>query len=208
MNIRQHALRSIRGGMPARIEVKDGVPGVQFLADDHEFIEFDDLGYTVEFGYYRLSVFPDVQSDCTNENPETIHRYTSANEDGEEAMYVWMDGDGYPHMLGEAHQVADLYRALRAFLRHGELHPEPIDEFDPSWGNSYDIADAVKEAMDAEYTDNPVQMADSIRAACRAGRIRGVKQMNGRWYIPSRTFRDWLIRSQSDRRGRPRKNGE
>ena len=206
MNIREHTLKSIRDGMPARFAVEGGAAGVQFLADDQEFIEFDDLGYATDLGYYRLSAFPHVQSDCTNENPETIHRHEALGNDVD--MFVWMDGDGYPHMLGELHQVADLYRALHSFLFDGALHPEPIDEFDPAWGQSYDIADAVAEAIAAGYAEDTDvrQTADTIRAAARRGSIRGARQIGSKWMLPKLTFRHWLLRSRGETRGRPKKN--
>lgn len=203
MNIRQHALKSIYDGMPARFAVRGTVPGVQFLADDAEFVEFSDLGYNATYGYFRLSALPGVASDCTNENPETVHLY----EDGEQGdpMYVWMDGDGYPHMLGHMHQVADLYAAMGAALA-GQLDPEPISEFDPAWGQNYDIAAAVQEAVSFGYSDggDASQVADSIRAAARRGAIRGAQQVNGKWSLPKLTLRGWLVRSRDERRGRPR----
>lgn len=47
----------------------------------------------------------------------------------------------------------------------------------------------------ANYGDHTTttRLADTIRAACRAGRIRGATQTDtGRWLIPRRTFRFWL----------------
>lgn len=205
MNIRQHALQSIRSGMPAQIIARAGVSGVQFLADDAEFIDFDDLNYNPEIGYYRMSIFPDQPRECTNENPETIHVYEDTSP--EEPMFVWSDGDGYPHLLGTEAQAADLWQALADFLLNANLHPEPIDEFDPAWGQNYDIADAVREAIAYGYVDDgdEARMADTIRAAARAGRIRKARQVNGAWMLPKLTFRHWLVRSRDEKRGRPRK---
>lgn len=206
MNIRQHVLKSIYSGMPARFAVRGVVPGVQFLADDAEFVEFDDLGYNATYGYFRLSALPGVVSDCTNDNPETIHLYA----DGEkgEPMYVWMDCDGYPHMIGERHQVADLYAALGAALA-GRLDPEPVSEFDSAWGQNYTIAAAVNEAINFGYSDgsDAAQVADSIRAAARRGAIRGAQMVDGKWSLPRLTLRGWLVRSRDERRGR-RRRGE
>jgi hypothetical protein len=204
MNIRQHVLRSIYGGMPAHIAVQDTAPGVQFDADDCEFIPFVDLGYSQALGYFRLSAFPDTASECDSANPETIHLITrAASDDG--IMYAWVDADGDPHRLGELHQAADLYAALGALLLHGQHHPESIGEHDPSWGNNYDIAAAVEEAITYGYGSDRAQVADSIRAAARAGRIGGAVQVDGKWSIPPRTLRGWLVRSREERRGRPRK---
>ncbi len=82
---------------------------------------------------------------------------------------------------------------------------EPIDRLDPAWGNHYSIARAVAEAMEYGYSTDPAQMADTIRAAARAGRIRGAAQGDdGRWTVPATTFRAWLMRSQAETRGRPK----
>lgn len=206
MNIREHVRRSINAGLPARRTVQGTAPGVQFLEDDAEFIEFDDLGYNAEFGYFRLSALHGVVSDCTNENPETIHLYDDG-ENGEAPLYVWMDGDGYPHMLGELHQLAELYAALGEALA-GQIAPEPVSKFDPAWGQNYRIAQAVQEAVDFGYAADPGQIADSIRAAARRGAIRGAALVDGEWSLPKRTLRHWLVRSRDEKRGRPRKNPE
>jgi hypothetical protein len=203
MNIRQHVLRSINDGMPAHITVRDTVPGVQFDADDHDFIPFEDLGYSQALGYYRLSAFPDVASECDGANPETIHMLAGSTRDGG-PMYVWMDADGDPHLLRELHRAADLYTALGALLLRGEHDAEEISEHDPAWGNNYDIAKAVEEAVAYGYGSDRQQVADSIRAAARAGRIDGAVQVDGKWSIPPRTLRAWLVRSREEKRGRPR----
>lgn len=200
MNIRQHALRSIRHGLPAHFDVQAGISGIVF-EDEGEFIPFSDLGYNPKYGYSRLSALPDVPSDCTNENPETIHQIEEPGD--EEPMFAWLDGDGDPHLIGEWWQVADLYAALGAALA-GQL-AEPIDRLDPAWGNHYTIAEAVKEAIDYGYGNDATQMADTIRAAARNGRIRGAAQdQAGRWTVPASTFRGWLVRSQQEQRRRPK----
>jgi hypothetical protein len=201
MNIRQHALAAIRQGMPARFDVRAGVSGVTFL-DNGEFIPFSDLNHSAELGYYRLSTHPDAERDCANENPETIHQIEEPGDDT--PMYAWLDGDGDPHLIGEWDQVADLYAALHAALHEDQL-ADPISHLDPAWGNHYSIARAVAEAIEYGYSTDAAQMADTIRAAARAGRIRGAAQGDdGRWTVPATTFRGWLMRSQAERRGRPK----
>ena len=106
-------------------------------------LTFADLAYNPELGYYRLSHFPGQPNETTNENPETIH----AGEWGDDwQAYIWADSDGYLHLLGEMHQVADLYQALGALLHHGQHDPEIISEDDPAWGQSFTMAEAVAEA--------------------------------------------------------------
>lgn len=64
-----------------------------------------------------------------------------------------------------------------------------------------DIGDAVAEAVAHGYSEDPVRLADTIRAACRAGRIAGASQTEtGRWLIPKRTFRGWLMRYRPKQR--------
>lgn len=203
MNIRQHVIKSIYAGLPARFAVREAVSGVEFT-DEGEFIPFAEIGYNAEIGYFRLSRFPDAANACTNENPETVHRLISPGN-GDAEMFVWMDADGYPHMLGELHQVADLYAALESLLLCGECSPQPISEHDPAWGRNYSIAQAVEEAIAYGYGSDREQLADSIRAAARAGRIRGAMQVDGRWSIPRGTLRGWLVKSRDEKRGRPRR---
>jgi hypothetical protein len=205
MNIRDHVRQSIARGLPAHFDVQVTTAGVQFDADDREFIPFCDLGYSRQIGYYRLSAFPEVVSECKNDNPEIIHMLEGSDSDGP-PMYVWMDADGDPHMLGELHQVADLYGALGALLLLGKHDPTPISEHDHAWGNNYDVARAVEEAIAYGYGSDAAQIADSIRAAAQAGRIHGAQRVDGRWSIPPRTLRGWLIQSHKEKRGRPRKN--
>lgn len=203
MNIRNHALESIRNGMPATFDTVNRQPGVQFLADDQEFIPFADLGYHPDYGYYRLSVLPGVASECDAENPEKIHPLEPQPDD--EPMFVWMDSDGDPHLLGEKWRMADLYQALHAALV-GQMESGVISEFDDAWGRNFTIARAVQEAMTTGYGNQPEQMANTIRTAAREGRIRGATQdPTGRWSLPKRQFRHWLIHSKQERRGRPTK---
>ena len=204
MNIRQHLLKSILSGLPARFDVQGAVSGVLF-EDEQEFIPLSDLGYSSEIGYYRLSRFPAAANECDNSNPETIRLLADSDGDGQTPLYVWMDADGEPHMLGELHQAADLYSALGALLHDGRTTGEPISEHDPAWGQNYDIRQAVEEAIVYGYGSDRERLADSIRAAARAGRIRGATNVDGRWSIPPLTLRGWLVRSREEKRGRPRR---
>jgi hypothetical protein len=204
-NIRLHALKSIREGMPAIITVVDQQPGLHFPYDD-EFIPFCDLGYHPNYGYYRLSVLPGVMSECDSTNPEQIHSMEQ-RPDGEQ-MFAWVDSDGDPHMLGEIWQLADLYQAIGAALA-GQLTPGAISETDDAWGRNFTIARAVQEALETGYGNEAHQMANTIRTAAREGRIRGATQdPTGRWSLPKRQFRHWLVRSKDERRGRPAKAAE
>ena len=208
MNIRRHVLKAIYAGLPARFDMEAEQGGVTFTGEgDGEFIPFSDLGSNKRLGYYRLSSFPDVKSECTNENPETVHLLQGANED-DVPMYVWRDGDGYLHLLGELHQVADLYNALGELLCNFRTTGDPISEFDPAWGRNYDIKAAVEEAVAYGLGEDRKRVAAAIRAAARAGRIRGASRVDGRWSIPPTTLRGWLARSQHEKRGRPRGGGD
>ena len=107
-------------------------------------------------------------------------------------MLCWITADGDPILIGEHDAVLALRTAIDKYLAFGTVGA-PIADTDPAWGNSYDIGDAVAEAVESGYADNPTRLADTIRAACRAGRIRGATQTDtGRWLIPRRTFRHWL----------------
>ena len=132
----------------------------------------------------------------------TIHPVTDTAPDMP-PMFALVTRDGDPYLIGEWHELIDLHAALTAAIA-GQL-AEPIDQLDPCWGNHYTIASAVAKAIEYGYSTDAAQMADTIRAAARAGRIRGATQdPAGRWTVPASTFRSWLIRSQEETRGRPK----
>ena len=117
-------------------------------------------------------------------------------------MFALVTADGDPYLIGEWPELLDLHAALTAALHAGQL-AEPISHLDPAWGNHYSIARAVQEALDFGYSTDPAQMADTIRAAARGGRIKGAAQdPAGRWRLPKRTFRHWLVRSRPKPRSR------
>ena len=137
----------------------------------------------------------------------TIHPVTDTAPDAP-PMFALVTRDGDPYLIGEWPELLDLHAALTAAIA-GQF-AEPIDRLDPCWGNHYSIARAVAEAVEYGYANDTaqndtVQMADTIRAAARAGRIRGATQdPTGRWTVPATTFRAWLVRSQEETRGRPK----
>ena len=137
----------------------------------------------------------------------TIHPVTDTAPDAP-AMFALVTRDGDPYLVGEWAELLDLHAALTAAIA-GQL-AAPIDRLDPCWGNHYSIARAVAEAVEYGYANDTaqndtVQMADTIRAAARAGRIRGAaRDPAGRWTVPATTFRAWLVRSQGETRGRPK----
>ena len=132
----------------------------------------------------------------------TIHPVTDAAPDAPQ-MFALVTADGDPYLIGEWSELLDLHAALSAAIA-GTLS-DPIDRLDPAWGNHYSIARAVQEAIEYGYSTDAAQIADTIRAAARNGRIRGAAQdPAGRWTVPATTFRAWLVRSLSETRGRPK----
>lgn len=63
--ILDHIRRSITDGLDARLDIQNGVQGVTFF-DENEFIPLDDLNYNPEYGYFRISQFPNIPRDCEN----------------------------------------------------------------------------------------------------------------------------------------------
>lgn len=202
-HIAMHVLSAIRGGMPGTMTQQNGVAGVLF-PDENEFIPFVDLNYNSEYGYYRLSQFPDLQRDCTNENRETIHRGMGFGDDWH--PYIWSDSGGNLTLLGDIYQVADMYQALKALLERGELDPEEISEDDPNWDYMRGIDWAIDEALDFWAHQGRLltrtQAGDTIRAAARRGSINGVSQGDsGKWYFNRPKFRGWLHKAENHRPG-------
>lgn len=110
-------------------------------------------------------------------------------------MFAWVTPDGDPLLIGEHAVVIALAGAIERYMA-GDVG-EPISEYDPAWGHTYSIADAVREAIEHGYTDDATQMANTIRRAATDGRITGASQdPAGRWRLPKRTFRHWLAQSR------------
>ena len=66
MTILEHIKQSIADGLPARLTTQGGATGVLFL-DEGEFIPFTDLNYNPEYGYFRISLLPNMPRQCENE---------------------------------------------------------------------------------------------------------------------------------------------
>lgn len=202
MNIRDHIRRELRS-LPASFTQQAGQAGVIFH-DENEFIPFDDLNYNSEYGYYRLSQFPDLQRDCTNENPETLHHGKDFGDDWK--PLIWADSGGNLNMIGDVWQAADLYQALGRMLLHDEMDSEEISENDASWDYMKRIDWAVKEYRDyMEDGRSDAQIANTIRAAADRGAIHGCSQTeSGAWFFRPPAFRGWLVKARDEKRGRPR----
>lgn len=204
MNIRNHIRHTITEGLSAKFSQQAEKAGIIFY-DKNEFIPFDDLNYNSEYGYYRMSQFPNLQRDCTNENPETIHYGKDFSEDWK--PIIWADSGGNLTMIGDIWQAADLHQALKALLENGAVDAEEISENDPAWDYMKRIDWAVKEYLDF-FPDSPLdddQIRNSIRAAANAARIHGCSQDDtGNWYFRPAAFRGWLVKTRDEKRGRPR----
>lgn len=204
MNIRDHIRSAIHDGLAATQTQQAGQAGVIFH-DENEFIPFDDLNHNNEYGYYRLSQFPDLQRDCTNENPETLHW---GKDFPDWKTLIWADSGGNLALIGDIWQAADLYQALKAFLEAGTVDAEEISENDSAWDYMKRIDWAVKEYRDF-FTDVGLdndQVRNTIRSAAKAGRIHGCSQDDlGKWYFRPAAFRGWLVKTRDEKRGRPRK---
>ena len=202
MNIRDHIRKAITEGLPAHFAQQEGKAGV-FFHDENEFIPFDDLNVNQEYGYYRLSQFPDVQRDCTNENPETLH-YGKDFHDWK--PLIWADSGGNLNMVGDVWQAADLYQALGRLLLHGETDPEEISENDSQWDYMKRIDWAIAEYRTFTGDERPDEkIGNTIRVAADKKRIRGCsRDSRGNWYFRPAPFRGWLIKTRDEKRGRPR----
>lgn len=202
MNIRDHVRKAITAGLPAQFTQRDGLAGVLFH-DEGRFIPFDDLNYNGEYGYYRISQFPDLQSDCTNGNPETLH-YGKDFHDWR--PLIWADSGGNLNMIGDIWQAADLYQALGKLLKTGEVDPEEISENDAQWDYMKRIDWAVKEYREFMNDGRPDnEIANTIRVAADNSRIHGCsRDSRGAWHFHPQAFRGWLVKTRDEKRGRSR----
>lgn len=204
MNIRDHIRKSIHEGLPAEFTQVAGQSGILF-EDENQFIAFDDLNYNDTYGYFQISQLPDIQRDCTNENPETIHWGADYSD---WKPLLWADGGGNLALLGDVWNAADLYQALKSFFEHGTVDPEVISENDPAWDYMKRIDWAIQEYRDyfSNDTRRDDEIANTIRAAADRKAIHGSsRDEKGNWYFRPAAFRGWLIKSRDEKRGRPRK---
>lgn len=202
MNIRDHIRKAIHEGLLAQFTQQNGRAGILFH-DEGEFIPFDDLNYNSTYGYYRLSQFPDLQRDCTNENPETLHYGKDFHE---WRPIIWADSGGNLSMIGDIWQAADLYQALGRLLLHGETDPEEVSENDASWYYMKRMDWAVAEYKSV-FPDSGAdsQIRNTIGTAARHGRIWGCAQDDtGAWHFRPECFRGWLVKTRDEKRGRSR----
>lgn len=206
MNIRDHIRKAITAGLSAEFYQQGGKAGILFY-DENEFIPFDDLNYNSTYGYYRIGLLPDIERECTNDNPETLHYGKDFGDDWR--PIIWADSGGNLQMIGDIWQAADLYQALARLLVHGEIDHEEISENDCSWDYMKRIDWAVKEYreimtwVEDDRTDD--QIANTIRAAANRGAIWGCSQdSRGAWYFRPESFRGWLVKTRDEKRGRPR----
>lgn len=201
MNIRDHVRNTISDGLAATLTQQEGVAGVIFH-DDNQFVPFCELNYNSEYGYYSTLVFSDIERECTNDNPETLHW---GKDFTDWKPLIWSDAGGNLALIGGIHQAADLYQALGRLLLYGEHDAEEISEADPSWDYMKRIDWAVREYRDYMGDNRPdEEIANTIRAACRRKAIRGTSQdSKGAWYFRPPAFRGWLVKSRTESRGRP-----
>lgn len=187
----------------ARLEtLRNGERGVRFL-DEGEFIPWSDLGFSDTYGFYRLSLLPDVTNEAEYAT-WTIHPLEGSDQDGEALMWALLDADGYGFLLGEQWQVAELLPVLTAFLERGE-HAEMVD--DEAIGARYlTIAEACALAHEydpAKYPYTTPEEQDRLRRRIQRniqrGNIYGAKRdPQGRYRIRASSFRGWLANSSED----------
>lgn len=211
MNIRDHVLAHIRAGGNAKFEAAnyatDGghVSGVWFFGPDEPtsgtFIPFARLGYNQELGYFEMDGTGDDESECTNDNPFTVHRLENCDPDDDWTAYALLDDGGYGFLLGERYQMADALAAIRDALA-GFLG-EPIPDDDPALGVKWlSTTEAIAECRQwqpLEYKDSKAA-GQRLRAAAREGRIRAMKD-GKRWLYKATSLRGWMLNEDAHKPG-------
>lgn len=208
MNIRDHVLKSKIEGMTVKFDAVSGESGARFFGPDEpregEFILFRNLGYNNEIGYFDMEKFSDWKSDCTNENPETLH-YANYSEGWR--PLVWFDSGGNPNMLGEISEAADVYQMLKSFFEKGEIQDD-VDEEEVEFGGIYWLQ--MSDAAFFAYKTNPDrfpdpkddQLKDTIREAASKNRIEKRISVSNKVYYKRESVEEWA--SRDEQRGRPR----
>ena len=204
MNIRSHVLAHIRAGGNAKLEAAnyatDGgfVSGVRFYGPDEPasgtFIPFARLGYNQELGYFGMDGTGDDESECSNDNPFTVHRLENRDPDDDWEAYALLDDGGYGFLLGERYQMADALAAIRDALA-GFLSvdiPDDAPELGVKWLST---SEAVEECYLHKPLDFPLKggnTAQRLRAAAREDRIRAMKD-GDRWLFEAMSLRRWIL---------------
>jgi hypothetical protein len=112
MTIEEHVMRAIQQGLQARLAHDSrGVQGVAFFGSHSslagEFIPFSDLNYNSERGYFRVSAFPNLPRECSNEEgPEILHY--SPDMSARETLDFIVEMAGMITTLGPLAGLADL----------------------------------------------------------------------------------------------------
>jgi len=163
-------------------------------------------GTPLTFESYRLPAGV-ITGRGDNVKIKTVEYFTSdTTADAADPMFAVLDDADKLYLIGEREIVQELHALLGEFLA-GHVVPDPVSEDDPRFGGHISIAEAVDLAIESGYYVSRKRAANSINVAAGAGRIRGaVQSTTGRWSFPPRTFRHWLMRSQAETRGRPRKS--
>lgn len=128
-----------------------------------------------------------------------LHKVNITGHD--EPFFVWLTPDGDALLLGYFGECAALALAITGMI-NGEPVPE-MSQYDAAITPTWSIEEAAAEAIELGYHGDAARLTKTIRAAAGRGAIRGAAQVDGRWRLPRRTFRHWLIQHQTETRGRP-----
>ena len=125
----------------------------------------------------------------------TLHPLPSADPDFD-GMVAALHRDGHAFIIGDRAEAEALHTALTRWLEHGR-HDGELDEMDERLGWTHvDIAEAVALAAGSVA-------AQTIRAACARGDIRGAHLDGKTWRFPRARILGWL-RAGPHTRGRPK----
>lgn len=120
------------GTAAAVVATVDDIEGVIFM-DEGEFIPFYDLGYNRELGFYRLSLFPDVQNEA-GRPAWSVRRIIMPDEEGQEQepIYALFNPAGNGYVLGSEGMIKDFLPVLQAFVEKGE-QGKPVAANEVRW---------------------------------------------------------------------------
>ena len=128
-----------------------------------------------------------------------LHKVNITGTD--ETMFIWQTPDGDALLLGTLGECAEIALAITGMV-NGAPVPE-LSEYDEAITPVWSIEEAAAEAIEHGYPGDMARLTKTIRAAAGRGAIRGAAQVDGRWRLPRRTFRHWLMTHQRETRGRP-----
>lgn len=127
-------------------------------------------------------------------NRYTLHKLAINEWNDWEAFVMYSEGVGT--LLDDEEGLRDIYEILKGYFERGEIDPEPaeLEDIESHWKDTFAAVRIAREGFRAPEDRTNDQIANTLRAAARAGRIKGAHQSNDGqdWWFPQRALEEYL----------------